>query len=158
MGSTVSRNILQYHAITGCDTTSFFHRIRKISPFKEVLKKSSCLSFIECLGKNKFLSNTDIEKCMAFTQTVLSVGNNQAYVETKINMKIKELKVPWRYLLISSVLLRLLFELIINASIGFTALKKLYHQYLFKIMDDSLIVNLILLRQCGLKAISFHHR
>ena len=71
LGNTVSRNILQYHVITGCDTTSFFYRIGKISPFKEVLKKSSCLGLIECLGKNKSLSNTDIENCMTFIQTVL---------------------------------------------------------------------------------------
>ena len=41
LGNTVGRNILQYHAITGCDTTWFFYRIGKISSFKEVPKKSS---------------------------------------------------------------------------------------------------------------------
>ena len=52
---------------------------------------------------------------------------------------------------------RLLFELIISATIGFTTLKKLYYRYSFKNVGGSLIVNLILLGQCGLKAISFHH-
>ena len=86
LGNTVSGDILQYHAITGCDTTSFFYRIGKISPFKEVLKNSSYLGSIECLGKNKFLSNTDIENCMTFIQNVLYGGNiNEAYVETRIN-------------------------------------------------------------------------
>ena len=85
--NTVSRNILRYHAITGCDTTSFFNRIWKISPFKEVLKKSNCWSLIECLGQNKSLRNTDIEKCMTFTQTVLYGGNvNEDYVEAIINI------------------------------------------------------------------------
>ena len=40
-----SRNhiaVLQYHAITGCDTTSFFYRIGKINP---VFEKSICLKF-----------------------------------------------------------------------------------------------------------------
>ena len=41
LGNTVGRNILRYHAITGCDTTWFFYRIGKISSFKEVPKKSS---------------------------------------------------------------------------------------------------------------------
>ena len=87
LGNTVSRNILQYHAITGCDTTSFFYRIEKISPFKEVLKKSSYLGLIECLGINKFLSNTDIDNCMTFVQTVLYGGNiNEVYIETRINI------------------------------------------------------------------------
>ena len=39
--NTIGRNILQYHAITGCDATWFLYRIGKISPFKEVPKKSS---------------------------------------------------------------------------------------------------------------------
>ena len=87
LGNTVSRNILQYRAITGCDTTSFFYRIQKISPFKEVLKKSSYLGLIECLGINKFLSNTDIDNCMTFIQTVLYGGNIiEAYIETRINI------------------------------------------------------------------------
>ena len=34
--------ILQYRAITDCDTTSFFYRIEKINP---VLEKLSCLKF-----------------------------------------------------------------------------------------------------------------
>ena len=53
LGNTVNRNMLLYHAITGCDTTSFLCRIGKISLFKKVLKKSSCLSLIEYLGKKK---------------------------------------------------------------------------------------------------------
>ena len=86
LGSTISRNILQYHAIAGCDTTMFLNRIRKNSSFKEVLKESSCLSLIECLGKNKSLSNTDIE-IFIFTLTVLYGENiNEAYVETRINI------------------------------------------------------------------------
>ena len=54
---------------------------------KEVLRKSSCLGLIECLGKNKSLSNTDIENCMTFIQTVLYGGNiNEAFVETRTNI------------------------------------------------------------------------
>ena len=37
LGNTSNRNILQYLAITDCDTTTVFYRIGKISPFKEVL-------------------------------------------------------------------------------------------------------------------------
>ena len=52
---SVEISYIQRHAITGCETNSFFYRIKKISLFKEVLKKSSCLSLIEYLGKNKSL-------------------------------------------------------------------------------------------------------
>ena len=47
------------------------------------------------LIKNKSSSNTDIENCMTFTQTVPYGRNiNEAYPETRINyMAIKKLKV-----------------------------------------------------------------
>ena len=131
LGSTVSRNILQYHAITGWDffSASFFYIIGKTSPFKEVLKKSSWLGLIECLGKNKSFSNTDIENCMTFIQTVLYGRNiNEAYVETRINIYDNQrTKIPWHYFLISTLLLRLFFDLIISATSGFAALEKPYH-------------------------------
>ena len=39
------------------------------------------------LSKNKSLSNTDIENCMTFTQTVLYGGNiDEAYPETRVNI------------------------------------------------------------------------
>ena len=69
----------------------FFDRIGKISPFREVLKKSSSIGLIECLGKNKSLSNTDIKTCMTFIQTVLYGENiNEAYVETRTNIYYKK--------------------------------------------------------------------
>ena len=37
LGNTSNRNILQYLAITDCDTTTVFYRIGKISPFKEAV-------------------------------------------------------------------------------------------------------------------------
>ena len=60
-GYTPSRKILQYYAIIGCYGTSFFYINGRINTFKEVLKNSSCLHLIEWLGKNKSLSNTDME-------------------------------------------------------------------------------------------------
>ena len=41
LGNTVSRNILQYHAITGCDTTSFFYRIGKLAHSKRSLENQA---------------------------------------------------------------------------------------------------------------------
>ena len=39
------------------------------------------------LSKNKSLSNTDIENCMTFTQTVLYGGNiDEVYPETRVNI------------------------------------------------------------------------
>ena len=36
--NTLSRNILHYYAIIGCDATLFFYMNGKINPLKEVLK------------------------------------------------------------------------------------------------------------------------
>ena len=38
LGNTVSGNILQYHAITGCDTTRFFTELKKLAHSKRSLK------------------------------------------------------------------------------------------------------------------------
>ena len=37
LGNYVAKHLLQFHAITGCDTTSYFYRVGKISVFKKVL-------------------------------------------------------------------------------------------------------------------------
>ena len=164
LGNAVSRNILQYYAIIGCDTASFFFtELEKLAQVKEVLRKSSCLGLIECLGKNKSLSNTDIENCMTFIQTVLYGGNiNEAFVETRTNIYDNQrtkssMTLPPDPDSATHIILQAHYECY-YATIGFAAFKKPYHQYLFKIMDGSLIASLILLGQCGLKDISFHHR
>ena len=41
LGNTVSRNILQYHAITGCDTNSFFTELGKLAHSKRTLKNQA---------------------------------------------------------------------------------------------------------------------
>ena len=41
LGNTVSRNILQYHAITGCDTTSLFTELQKLAHSKRSLKNEA---------------------------------------------------------------------------------------------------------------------
>ena len=141
----------------------FFYKTGKISPLKEVLRKLSCLGLIECLGKNKSLSNTDIENCMTFIQTVLYDRNiNEAYVETRTNIYDNQrtkssMTLPPDPDSATQIILQAHYECY-YATIGFVAFKKPYHQYLFKIMDGSLIASLILLGQCGLKDTSFHHR
>ena len=41
LGSNVSKNILQYRAIFGCDIISFFYRVGEIELFKEVIKNQA---------------------------------------------------------------------------------------------------------------------
>ena len=54
---------------------------------ESLAKPSYILALIKCLGKNKSLSNADIENCMKFAQTVLYGGNiKEAYSGTRINI------------------------------------------------------------------------
>ena len=53
LGPTVSNNISRFHAITGCDTTSYFFRVRKIVPFKKILKQSDSISLISEQTNNR---------------------------------------------------------------------------------------------------------
>ena len=63
----------------------------KLAHWKKSLKKSNCLSLPECIGKNKSLSNTNIERCMTFTQTVIYGGNIiEDYVEVSISIYVNQ--------------------------------------------------------------------
>ena len=87
LGNDVAEHLLQLHAITGCDTTSYFYRVGKISVFKKVLNNPSCMSMIENLGCLKELPERDIEDCTNFVQTVMYAGRqNEGYVATRIRL------------------------------------------------------------------------
>ena len=66
LGPTVSSNISRFHAITGCDTTSYFFRVGKFAPFKKILKQSDSISSISELGKQTIVDDMTIERCMRF--------------------------------------------------------------------------------------------
>ena len=154
--NTVSRNYVTATCNYRLRYNVVFLQNWKIGP---VLKKSSCLSLSECLCKNKSLSIMQILKDKWHLHKLFFMAELLMKLKLKQEltyMAIKKLEVPWRYLLIPTVLPRIWFELIISATIGFTAFKKLYRQYSFKIIDGSLIVNLFLFGQCRLKAIRFH--
>ena len=78
---------IKLHAITGCDTTSYFYRVGKISPLKKVIKESELLNLISALGETMLLGEADVEDYMKFIQTTLYTGCEEAtYVETRIRL------------------------------------------------------------------------
>ena len=84
---TVSSNISRFHAITGCDTTSYFFRMGKIADLKKILKQSDSISFISELGKQTTVDDMTIERCMRFIQIVLYAGkNDDANADTRIRL------------------------------------------------------------------------
>ena len=91
LGPTVSNNISRFHAITGCDTTSYFFRVGKIAPFKKILKQSDLISLISELGKQTTVDDMTIERCMRFIQIVLYAGKkDEGYVDTRIRLYKKQ--------------------------------------------------------------------
>ena len=66
-GTTVSGDALCVYRLRY--NSVFLHKW-KINLLKQVLKKSSCLSLIECLGENMFLIKADIDDFCTFIQTV----------------------------------------------------------------------------------------
>eukprot|EP00794_Sanderia_malayensis_P011674 gene11674-biopygen9344 len=59
-GAEVCCYLPQLHAITGCDTTSYFYGVGKVRTLKKVLKNPQSLLLIQNLGKEKVLSEEDI--------------------------------------------------------------------------------------------------
>lgn len=95
LGNDVSKHLLQLHDITGCDTTSYFYRVGKISMLKKVLNDPSYMSFIENLGRLKELPERDIVECTKFVQTLMYAGRqNEEYVATRIRSRKKGISFP----------------------------------------------------------------
>ena len=55
-GKNVCDNIIKFHALTGCETTSYFDWIEKIKPFQKVLKNTDSTDLFPSLGKFVFVS------------------------------------------------------------------------------------------------------
>ena len=87
LGKTVSLAILNIHALTGCDTTSYFYRVGKIKVLKKVLQNEKFCLFLSNLGIEKVLSERTIENIEEFIKTVLYSGmGNETYIETRIRL------------------------------------------------------------------------
>ena len=82
---TMCYNIIQFHALTGCDTTSFLYGVGKIKLFQKITK--SIISNLEHIVS----ANDDVIKnCEIFIQTELYNGTSK---ETYVEAKKKELNI-----------------------------------------------------------------
>ena len=74
----MSLNLPKIHALTGCDTTSYFYRVGKTEVFKKSLGQQDLYSQI---------TNSVIEDIKEFIRTVLYNGNKkESYVNTKVKL------------------------------------------------------------------------
>ena len=75
------------HALSGCDTTSYFYNVGKVKLLKTVIKSPRYLALLDSLGKEKVASDSDIEDVQKFVQTVMYSGKDkESYVETRVRL------------------------------------------------------------------------
>ena len=87
LGINMTENLLKFHSLTGCDSTSYFYRVGKIKLWKKLLKNPEKIHLIDSLGLTKDLSINDVENCQKFIQTVMYNGKEQeGYIETRVRL------------------------------------------------------------------------
>ena len=87
LGKEICKSLLSFHAITGCDTTSYMFRVGKKRVFQKLLKQSDKCRLLHALEKDQPLLENDIGDLKTFVQTVMYSGkSSESYVETRINL------------------------------------------------------------------------
>jgi len=87
LGEDVCLTLPALHAITGCDTTSYFCRAGKIRVLIKVLTDNTKLGMIEALGKEQQLSDEDFRNIQEFVRSVIYSGKQrEEYVDTRIRL------------------------------------------------------------------------
>ena len=87
LGCEIASYLPQIHAITGCDTTSFFFGVGKIKVLKKLKKQQNSLHLLRSVGQTDTLSDQDIIDATKFVQTVLYSGKeSETLVETRIRL------------------------------------------------------------------------
>jgi hypothetical protein len=86
-GEFICQNILLFHAITGCDCTSYMYRIGKIRAFQKLLKNVNLCALLSSLNNEDPLTEEDIDEIKIFVQTVLYSGRkSEPYIETRARL------------------------------------------------------------------------
>ena len=109
----------------------------------EALKKSSCLDLIECLGENiSFLSNANIDFFLFFQAVPYGGNTYRFYIDAWINIYDYQKTESSMTLLIPTLNTQVILQIHYQCYY-YIHCPHQYHQFLFRIMDDSLLVNLI---------------
>ena len=91
LGIHMTDNILKFHSLTGCDTTSYFFRVGKIKVWKKLLKSPAKINLINSLGLTKDLSINGEQNCQKFMQTVMYNGTEEEeYIGTRVRLYKKQ--------------------------------------------------------------------
>ena len=83
----MSLRLPQFHAITGCDTTSFFFGVGKVKVLKKLMKDNSKLVLLDSIGKTPSVTEAANAEVLKFIQTVLYSGKDEeTLVQTRIRL------------------------------------------------------------------------
>ena len=74
---TICYNIIQFHALTGCDTTSFLYAVGKIKPFQKIMKNPNVLELISNLEHIVSANDDVIKNFEIFIQTEVYNGTSK---------------------------------------------------------------------------------
>ena len=87
LGPQICLVLPAFHALTGCDTTSYFFRAGKVRIFKKLISDPAKCKLLLPLGQEKILGESDIESVKEFIRTVVYSGKEgENYVETRIRL------------------------------------------------------------------------
>ena len=94
LGPEICSNILSIHAISGCDTTSYMHRVGKVRFMRKLLKEPMLSRLLKNLSETTSLEEPDQADIKEFVRSVMYSGNtNETYIETRVrlytDMKVK---------------------------------------------------------------------
>ena len=86
LGDEVSKLLSNYHAISGCDTTSYFYGHGKIIPYKRAIDMSKFM-LLSKLGNEVQISTECMDECKEFVRTVFYNGKaGDSYLQTRIKI------------------------------------------------------------------------
>ncbi|XP_065053639.1 uncharacterized protein LOC135682604 [Rhopilema esculentum] len=92
LGNDLCQALPAIHAISGCDTTSYFYKTGKVKIIKKLLSSPSNCQILESFGQDQSLESEKIDNVKEFIRTVVYSGKvGESYVETRIQLY-KEMK------------------------------------------------------------------
>lgn len=87
IGDEICKILPQFHAITGCDTTSYMFNVGKIKALKQIMKNPELIHLISEIGNENGVSQENLENARTFVQMVMYSGKyDESYVDTRVRL------------------------------------------------------------------------
>eukprot|EP00794_Sanderia_malayensis_P001365 gene1365-biopygen1116 len=87
IGRQLCLSLPAFHSISGCDTTSYMFKTRKVRIFKKLLKDQSPSTMLDALQNDEPLLENDIQKLKEFVCAVIYKGSkDEGYIDTRVRL------------------------------------------------------------------------